>query len=421
MNPSKKGWLQEYLLFRKDKLKDYYAGKARAAQPEQTLYRIIQPTGLMYGQSISVLDHPDATGWKEKERLKILLAESLIGSSIIFSSQSATGEAAFTDSINRTILSINSFYNQVFPELATSAKTWFGKHKAPHEVTEQILDKRVDIIIRGKEDFWIKFFGRSLLFLDIHIFSQWVHTPGDQVVADFMKYQREELRLSVVKVITTAAHANKTVEFEERKLMEYFLQSAGLTNEKKKEARLIFEQGVEIEGISLPTSNSWILRKYYLEMAILTIWADKQVDQIELDFLNRLAKHLNFSTDDLETSIIALEGFVLQHWVELGELQNKVAFEQVSDQYIKRVATMASQHKPRLLLEAKKNKNVIRLLKQANTDELSMDEKLALRDELIGILQVIPNFTVLSLPKRFLSLPVMMKILPREFFAEVIS
>lgn len=421
MNPSKKGWLQEYLNFRKDKLKDYHSDKLKAALPEQALYRIIQPTGLMYGQSISALDHPDSVKWKEKDRLKILLAESLIGSAIVFADKSVNKDEGFVEVVNRTIDSVNSFYNQVFPELATSDKTWFGKQRTPNEVAEQILDKRIDAIVKSTDNFWVKFFNRSLLFLDIYTFSQWVHTRGDQVVADFFKYQREELRLSVVKVITSAAHANKTVEFEERKLLDYFLQSAGLSSEKKKEARDIFEQGVEIEGIELPTNNSWILRKYYLEMAILTIWADKQVERAELEFLNRLAKHLSFSKDDLETSIIALEGFVLQHWVELGDLQDKVAFEQMSDQYIQRVAGMARQHKPRLLMETKGNKKIISLLKQANTDELTMDEKLALRDELIGILKVIPNFNVLSLPQRFLSLPVLMKILPREFFAEALS
>lgn len=420
MNPSKQGWLEEYLNFRKDKLLEYFTGKSRAALPEQTLYRIIQPTGLMYGQAISELEHPDSNKWKEKDRLKILLTESLLGSALVLADKSKTDSTTFSTVIERSITSINNFYNHVFTELATSERTWLGKRKSPLEVAEQILEKRVERIVKSKENFWVKYFNRSLLFLDVYIFSQWVHTRGDQVLTDFFKYQREELRLSLVKVITSAAHANHTVEFEERKLMEYFLESAGLSSEKKKEARAIFEQGVEIEGIELPTNNSWILRKYYLEMAILTIWADKEVEQQEQEFLKRLAVHLGFSPDDLETSIIALEGFVLQHWVELSDLQNKVAFDQVSDQYIKRVAALTIQHKSRLLLEARNRPNIIRLLQLANTAELSMDDKLMLRDELIAILKVIPNFTVLALPQRFLSLPILMRILPREFFAEVI-
>jgi hypothetical protein len=420
MNPGKKGWLQEYLDFRKEKFNTYLTDKSKAALPDQALYRIIQPTGLMYGQSISAIDHPESGQWKERERLKILLTECLMGSSIIFSGKSSKEKESLQSIIDRTIEGIGSFYNHVFPEISTSGTTWLGKKKSPVEVAEQILDKRIDAI--GKDSsFWVNFFHRSLLFLDIYIFSEWVHTRGDKMVADFFKYQREELRLSVVKIITSAAHANQTVEFEERKLLDYFLQSANLSNEKKKEALQIFEQGVEVEGLELPTNNSWILRKYFLEMAILTTWADKQVEEKELVYLSRLTKHLNFSSADMETSVIALEGFVLQHWVELSDLQNKIGYEQVSERYIKRMADMVSTFKPRLLQEARNNRKMLELLKKANTDDWKMDEKLQLRDELIDLLKAIPSFSVVELPQRFLTLPVLMRILPREFFAEVLG
>jgi hypothetical protein len=194
MNPGKKGWLQEYLDFRKDKLKDYQASKAKAALPEQALYRIIQPTGLMYGQSISAIDHPDSPQWKEKDRLKILLTESLIGSAIVLSDKSAVDDAGLQATINRAIDSMVSFYSHVFPELAASKLNWFGKKKTPVEMAEQILEKRVHSIMHSANGFWVNFFHRSLLFLDIYIFSEWVHTRGDQMMSDFFKYQREELR-----------------------------------------------------------------------------------------------------------------------------------------------------------------------------------------------------------------------------------
>ena len=128
MDPSKSGWLQQYLEFRKGLLKDYQADKKKTAHPEQALYKIIQPTGLVYGQSVTILDHPDAEKWNEKERMKILLAESLIGSSILFYDKVIKDEADLNTIIQQTIDSISNFYNHVFPELATSGKSWFGKN-----------------------------------------------------------------------------------------------------------------------------------------------------------------------------------------------------------------------------------------------------------------------------------------------------
>lgn len=421
MDPGKNGWLHEYLEFRKGLLKNYQADRKKTAHPEQALYKLIQPTGLMYGQSVTILDHPDAEKWSEKDRMKVLLAESLIGSSIMFYDKPIKNETDLNNINLQTIESITNFYNHVFPELATSGKTWFGKKKSQMELAEQILEKRIERSSAHANNFWINFFHNSLLFLDIYIFGQWIHTQGDQVVSDFFKYQREELRFSVVKIITSAAHANQSIEFEERKLMEYFLQSAGLSSEKKKEARDIFEKGLEIEGLDLPTNNSWILRKYFLEMAILTIWADKQVEENEMNFLRRLNKHLSFHEEDLENSLIALEGFVLQHWDELGYLQNKKAFQQVSDQFIKRIARLAETHKVRLIRETQANADMVKLLKKAQAAELSLDEKLKMREMIITIFKTIPNLTVVSLPQRFLTLPILMKILPKDFFSEVIS
>ena len=63
--------------------------------------------------------------------------------------------------------------------------------------------------------------------------------------------------------------------------------------------------------------RSWILKKFFLEIAILTIWADKKVEQEELDFLKRFCHYLGFSDDDLENSMII--------WSNLYELSRAAA------------------------------------------------------------------------------------------------
>ncbi|HZY80600.1 MAG TPA: hypothetical protein VFE50_13835, partial [Cyclobacteriaceae bacterium] len=60
MKPADKGWLKEYLEFRQELLKNLAAESRKASHPEHSLYRVIQPMGLMYGQSISLLDHPQS-------------------------------------------------------------------------------------------------------------------------------------------------------------------------------------------------------------------------------------------------------------------------------------------------------------------------------------------------------------------------
>ncbi len=419
MNPNEKGWLREFLEFRKDLLKEVQLGTVKTAHPEQALYRVIQPTGLMYGQSIASLDYPNSDRWNDKGKMKILLAESLLSSSLLFYDKQINNAEELSEVILKTLDSIGNFYNNIFPELATPAKTLFGRRKTPLELAEKILDKRIEFTDEFKENFWVQFFHNSLLFLDVFIFGQWIHTNADRIVSDFFKYEREELRFSVVKVIAAAAHANQAVEFEERKLLEYFLQSAHLSAEKKREAVTIFEKGIEVEEINLPTNNSWILKKYFLEMAILTIWADKRIDGNEQDFLKRLCSHLRFSEDDLENSMMAIEGFVLEHWEKLNYLQNKQDYNQVSERFIKRLSRVTANHKSKLIKEIQGNKELHAVLKKAKSSELTEKEKKIMQELLVVVLKTIPTFVVISLPQRFLTLPVLMRILPTNFFAEV--
>lgn len=419
MNPNEKGWLREFLEFRKDLLKEVQLGTVKTAHPEQALYRVIQPTGLMYGQSIASLDYPNSDRWNDKGKMKILLAESLLSSSLLFYDKQINNAEELSEVILKTLDSIGNFYNNIFPELATPAKTLFGRRKTPLELAEKILDKRIEFTDEFKENFWVQFFHNSLLFLDVFIFGQWIHTNADRIVSDFFKYEREELRFSVVKVIAAAAHANQAVEFEERKLLEYFLQSAQLSAEKRREAVTIFEKGIEVEEINLPTNNSWILKKYFLEMAILTIWADKRIDGNEQDFLKRLCSHLRFSEDDLENSMMAIEGFVLEHWEKLNYLQNKQDYNQVSERFIKRLSRVTANHKSKLIKEIQGNKELHAVLKKAKSSELTEKEKKIMQELLVVVLKTIPTFVVISLPQRFLTLPVLMRILPTNFFAEV--
>ncbi len=423
MTPHNKGWLKEYLNFRQESLLILITerGKQQTAHPEYSLYRVIQPTGLMYGQSVGEVNLPGYEALSEKQRMKVLLAESLITSSLLFYGKPIRKAEEIESVVNKTLESIGNFYNNIFPELAIPTKTLFGKRKSPIEIAERILDKRIDhaSIVHGS--FWVSFFHNSLLFLDVYIFGQWIHTNADKIVSDFFRYERDELRFSIVKVIAAAAHANKEVVFEEKRLFEFFLDTTQLASERRKQAMRIFEDGIAIEDINLPSENSWILKKFFLELAILTIWADKKVEQAELDFLKRFSHYFEFSDDDLENSMIAIEGFVLEHWEQLEHLQNRQDYQVVSDLFIHRVARIAEKNKTHLLKEIKKNEDVVNLLKRARANELTLEEKEHVRTELIQILKTIPTFTIIALPQKFLTLPIILKILPQKLFVEGIK
>ncbi|MGC3948339.1 MAG: LETM1 domain-containing protein [Chryseolinea sp.] len=421
MKTGTKGWLKDYLSARQARaMEDFVEARKRASHPEHSLYRVIQPTGLMYGLSVSdeeLLHHPE----EQKDRLKILLTESLISSSIVSYDKPITTPSELEQLIHITLEKIGTFYNNIFPEVATATKTLLGRKKSPYEVAEQLIDKRIEYTAKFANNFWSFFFHNSLLFLDVFIFGQWIHTNADRIVADFFRYERDELRFSVVKVIAAAAHANREVSFEERRFYDLFIESAELSSERRKETLKIFEEGFAVEDINLPTEHSWILKKFFLEISILTIWADKKVEQEELDFLKRFCHYLELSDEDLESSMIAIEGFILEHWSALERLQDKRDIEYVSEQFIYRVSRLAEKNKTKLAKYLNENAELNALTRKARGHELTVDEKEQLRNALVTMIKTLPAFSVIPLPQAFLSLPVLLKILPRNLFVEGIK
>lgn len=421
MNPGSKGWLKEYLEFRQEPMAEIIAEERKSSHPDHSLYRVLQPNGLMYGQSVKTFIHPQAEQWSEKEVMKILLADSLICSSMLFHNKSNISSDELSALTLKTLENVANFYNHVFPELATPSKTLFGKRKTAYEQVERILEKRIEQTLEFKDNFWTQLFQNSLLFLDVFIFGQWIHTNADKIVSDFFKYERDELRTSVVKVMAAAAHANHVVEFEERKLMEYFLQSAQLHPDKRQECQDIFEKGISIEEINLPTNNSWLLKKYFLETAILTVWADRKVEEMEMDFIRRFADTLSFSADELDHSMIAVEGFILEHWTELSRLQDNKDFDSVKARFINRLLKITEKHKMRLLKAVKEREDIMLLIKGSQKQELTDSGKQQLRRYLVEVLKEIPAFSTISLPQRFLTLPILMQVFPKNFIAESLT
>jgi len=419
MKTGTKGWLKDFLDARRERLVASFSdARGRNTHPEHSLYRVIQPTGLMYGLSFdeeTPSDHPT----EHRDRLKYLLAESLIASSLVSSDKPVATPEELESLMSMTLEKIGSFYNSIFPEIATATKTLLGRRKSAVEIVEQVIDRRIDYTARFADNFWSYFFHNSLLFLDVFIFGQWVHTNADRIVADFFRYERDELRFSVVKVIAAAAHANHEISFEERRLYDLFVESAELSNTHKKEALKIFEEGIAVEDINLTSEHSWILKKFFLEISILTIWADKKVEKIELDFLKRFCHYLGLSDEDLENSMIAIEGFILEHWHALERLQDRQNFEALGERFINRLSKLMERNKTRLTKLLKGNHELVDLVRKGRAFELRDEEKERLRQLMLDALRNIPAFAAIPLPQGFLTLSVLLRILPRNLFEAI--
>ncbi len=423
MNPSKSGWLNEFVDYRKKAfvLNNEFSKTRMGKHPDQSFYGIIQPTGIMYGYPVNKFGFNEEHEWGDKEKIKVLLADSLINIAELYNETTVENEADFIALIEDAMVNLSDFYKGVYPEIAVSTKNWLGKKKDVFSLAEQIINKRVSLTVSKNGNFWTDFFSRSQLFLDIYIFGQWNHTHPDKVLLDFFRGEKEELSFTSLKVLAAATHANEHIEEEERALFEHFISNSPLPVEKKRVAKEYFEHGLKIQELPIHESDPWIIRKFFLELAMLTVWSDKKVDEKEREFLKSFNESLGFNDDEFEVSLIAVEGFLLQNWSQLERLQSKIDYAAVSEEYIGHLVKMCSRHMNKLESMITDDTPLLSAIKKGNSNELNEDDRQMIRKKFLEILQSIPNFRVVMLPDEFLSYENLLRVIPKETISRILS
>lgn len=421
MNPAHKGWLKEFLNYRRKLfLRSKSFEKIKKSQhPDQTFYGLIQPTGIMYGYPIHFYDLEMEEKWQPIDTIKVLLADSFINIAELYHGHPVKSEEELSELMFKTMESVNHFYNGVYPEIAVSTTNWLGRKRDVLLTTEKILEKRVAVIFKQIDNFWAQFFHNNQLFLDIYIFGQWSHMQPDQILLDFFRQEKEELSYTAVKVMAAASHANEHLENEEKKLFEHFITNSGLPAEKKRVATEYFEHGLGIQDIPVEDTDPWVIRKFFLELAILTVWSDKKIESIEWAFLNNFNASLGFSEEDFDSSMIAVEGFVLQNWNQLDSLQVKKDHHEIGLDYIERVSKVVKKYKDRIKSHIAEDKELQKYLLKQFAPNLTAQEKEKVKKKLIDILKVIPNFRIVAVPKDFLTYEMLLKIIPDDVFLHV--
>jgi hypothetical protein len=380
---------------------------------DSLLYKIVQPSGLIYGHPLHPpgIKHPKEQRWNSLGKMKIVLLESFLHSACVKQGSLPDSENDWKDFYLETSQSIGNFYSTLDPQINKKKFFFFNKPKKDEfRFAEQILHRRLFVKSRW-DQFWASLFQNSLLYLDTYYFGEWRAGKFHN-----MKWHKDAIKILLLKVIASAAHANQIIERGERNMFFTFLSSSNLTKSQNKLAKEAFRDGITLDQIDLRQADTWLLKKYILELAILMIWADKVVSIEERVFLSDLAKRLGFDEEELDISLIAIESFVIENWKEVYFLQSKHSFQVISETILERISFVIHKHKDSINQKIKENQELWKLMEQSKNEALTDDQQEKMRAEIIDILKSIPSFVIIALPASFLTLPILLRILPKDVF-----
>ena len=380
------------------------------------LYKEIQPSGLMYGHPIIPAEYKNSE-FQEMDlskKLKTVLLDGFIKTAFLPTGNDFPNNPDLF--IKELSVSLTNYYSDLLKTKKVNTQTFWGRKKLPEEIIEELVNDRLSISNISSTNFWDSFFNNSLLFLDVFFYGEWLTHKSQEKGIDNIRQKRDEMHFTLLQVIAAAAYADNTLDDEEKALFNHFLKSANLPSNKKEKAINLIDNGISIDQIDLRNINSWILKKYLLELAILTLWADRVVTDAEKVFLNKLARIMSFSDEEVESSMAAIESFIIANWREVPFLQSKHNFSLISDQFVDRLSKVATKNKTRISQEIQESKELMALLTKSQKENLTKEEQIKVRKQLIDILKILPAFVIIALPGTFLTLPLLLKILPKNVF-----
>jgi hypothetical protein len=343
--------------------------------------------------------------------MKLIFAESLIktGGLSLEKNHPSIDNNRLTELI---IPEISDYFLTLYPDLYQGKASYLRR---PYYLAENLIGKRILVKTPLVRNHLANLFHNSLLFMDVYFFGEWVRGLGSSSSTSF-KQDSARVRLTVLGVMALAASADKKLQKEERALFEFFTESAGLNTELKKEALALLNKFGKLSEVDLPEIDSWLVRKYLLEMAVLVTLADREINQPEQQFILELGKKLRFSDEEISTSILAVESFVLNNWEAMHYLLGRSNLVVISGRFKMRLKGFIDKNKFYVIQEIRESKELFRLLGKSRSTTLTEEEKIIVNEQVIDILKTIPAFVIIALPLTFITLPTLLALLPKNAF-----
>ena len=402
MNPSSSGWVKKFFSLFED-LESLVETDSLNISSEEKLYGYLQPTGIMYGfpSNFLFVSEEHYRRWSREEKFKVLLLESLIISDFVYRGKI---DMNHTEEMVRNFV---AFYEDTAIE--TAKRNWLNfKGSDDFEKLESIIDQRIDIKTSFSRRFWTAYLNNSLVFQDLVFYTEYLQNPDSLEVGE----RRFEVLMNILKVVSVAAHSDGEISEEEEALFDIMMISSRLSGEDKDEVKAFWNENRSLNDIPFKRNLSWLMKRYFMEVATLTVWSDKKVTPGEQLFLDQLAKKLMIDDEEQDKSFIAIQSFVLENEAVVPFLNGKNETTHFVDGAVDKWKRILGRNKDKLALEVQQSRDLMKLIVKSTTSDLSAEERKRAKSQMKDLARTIPALSLFMLPGGTLIMPLVLKLIP---------
>ncbi len=387
MNPSAPDWILKFLnRFDRNTL-------ANSFKNEVDFYCHLKDTGFIFGVSFRAIPSEALSHLKltREEFTKVNLFHALLFT-LFQQFPNVSNEEA--------ILKMIGFYK----ELEKGKTGFFHKlslSQKPPNVLENIFTARLQETNSLFKKNTVALLTHALLYLDVLAFEHWLKNP------ELAKSMIKKTEASVLESCYLAMKEKSNRNKYEILLIELFENSQLYSSEKSSVKPFANNENNRFSDFG------FFEKKYILDLCCLTIWEDGLMEKEESDFLKKLISQLEFNEKELEKSLAELKSISEKQIAKIHLFEYAHPVKQFYKQSSATVKLLILRNKDRLLKEISKSGELLILLGQSTTRDLSTHEKKKVREQLLDICKSIPSLTIFLLPGGGLMLPLLVKFIPK--------
>nr|WP_298790578.1 LETM1-related biofilm-associated protein [uncultured Allomuricauda sp.] len=382
MNPSASGWINKF---------GHLAKNVPNAFPNfESLYQELKRNGFVYGIHIDIpqfisVEHQ----LTEDEVAKINLLTALY-----YTYQFEKQEGDFE-------LFVNTVFGY-YQSLEVGKISFLNKILTGSQ-TESQLEKLIDSRIYLGGNAFNRAFGNSLtnslLYVDVLIFR--IYLLGQRSLiehAQLLEYVTINIAYQALNSKETQKEDDKLVQLLDSSLTYLHMDLSNLDGTYR---GLLKQNFTECE------------KDYFMDMACLTLWEDKQLDPKEWDYILGLGKDLDKSENEVKSNLDFVKLFFEKNKSKIGYLNDKNVAVQFYEGMSKNVGKLILRNSKRLKKELAESKELVSLLSKSATKELNADERKKIQNQLLDIFKTIPSLAIFMLPGGAVLLPIFIKLIPK--------
>jgi ribosomal protein L7/L12 len=399
--PGSKGWINKYfeLVNKKAIVLSFHIPEG--LNNKEFIHFTLLKSGIVFGFPGDLLfaKNLDTQSWTYKEKLKVLLFESML---LIYEQE--RGNTAQNKDLFK--FSLLEFYGNHNAHAVGDIFKLFLKETEDERI-EKVLSQRLAVkgtILESK--FWVNYLSNSFVYLDVILYREFLRQRKD-VLSEY-----SDLAQNALTVISMSAFADGQVNEVEKKMFETFLASSNLKDKQKAIAIERFKKGATMDDFTEVVHTNWLFGRFLIDFSAFTIFAHQSKQPDEYEFFENFCEHLQVPKKEINSALAMIENFVLQNNDKIEFLKNSSSYEMMYSNMSKRWIKILGRNKDKLATELKESKELVYLITKSTKEELTKEEKETVKAQFLDIIKSMPALAIFMLPGGALLLPLVLKVIP---------